>query len=101
MAENIKLAEFDLDLEKIIQEAQEYKELLDDLRKSKTEMRKAGEQSSKAFVANEARIRALNKEYRDRIRILSDSAQQQQKNIDVNERVTMALEREAVTIADL
>lgn len=101
MAQNIKVAEFDLDLKGILAEAQKYKEALDKIKKSQKELRKDGKESTTEYVANEARLKALNKEYRNRITVLGETAKGQQHLLSVQDRMTHALEQEAVTIAEL
>lgn len=101
MAEQIKLAEFSMDMEGVISEAEEYKETLDDLKEQRKQMKKDNETSSKAYVKLEASIKSVNKEYKDRLKVIQNSIDKTSNQTDRTKKLNTALEFQGTTIKEL
>src|SRR5690625_1203574 len=101
MAEQIKLAEFEMDMDGVIAEAEKYKRTLDELKQKRKEMKKSGETASKSYVQLEASIKATNKEYRDRLKIVQSSIEKADKQENRTKKLTAALDFQGTTIKEL
>lgn len=101
MAENIKLAEFDIDIDDVVKSAQELKKAIDDIKKAQAEARKEGRTSDAQYVENEASLKALRTEYNKHIKSLADSAKATADQANRTELLNAALNSEATTIEGL
>src|SRR5690625_6938520 len=101
MAEQIKLAEFEMDMDGVIAEAEKYKRTLDELKQKRKEMKKSGETASKSYVQLEASIKATNKEYRDRLKIVQSGIEKADKQENRTKKLTAALDFQGTTIKEL
>lgn len=101
MAENIRLASFDIDVDALLKSAQELKRSLDDLKKEQAELRKAGQTSSAQFVKNEADLKALNSEYGKHIKIMAENTQATADQAAREQLLNAAYESEGLTINEL
>lgn len=91
MAERIKIAELDLDIQKLIKAATDSKEALLKLRAEQAALKKAGQEASPQFVRNEAEIRRLTYSYRaqsEAIRVhVSEGGRLQDQQLAISEAV--------------
>ncbi|MDB9980507.1 hypothetical protein OAD61_00195 [bacterium] len=101
MAENIQLANFTFDVSAVVKNAQELKEALEKVKGEQAILKLQGEQTSAAFVENEAKLKALNGEYRRNQAILVAQNKGKLDQINRTERITTAIAKEAVTIDQL
>lgn len=101
MAENVKLASFDLDLDDVIKSAMELKKSIDEIKEAQKEARKEGKTATASYVENEASLKALNSEYRLHIKAMTDTIQSTADAANRQDILTTALNTEATTIAGL
>lgn len=99
--ENIKLAEFDIDIDDVVKSAQELKKAIDEIKKAQAEARKEGRTSDAQYVENEASLKALRTEYNKHIKSLADSAKATADQANRSEILNAALNAEATTIEGL
>ena len=65
MAEKIKIAELDIDVDAVLKSSSDYLKQINALKSAQKDLRAQGKQSSAQFVENDAKLRNLNKSYRD------------------------------------
>tara|TARA_R110002167_G_scaffold81296_2_gene222672 strand:+ start:7950 stop:10592 length:2643 start_codon:yes stop_codon:yes gene_type:complete len=65
MAEQIKIAELNIDVSKVVKSSQEYLKSINALKEAQKQLRASGQESSQQFVENDANLKNLNKSYRD------------------------------------
>ena len=65
MAENIPLAEFDIDVSAVIKNLTQLRQQIDALKEAQREAKKQGETNNDQYTANEAALKALTQEYRN------------------------------------
>ena len=94
MAEQIKIAELNIDTQKLKQSLVETKQEIDELTQSQREMKKQGDTSSETFIKQEAELKKLRKEYNSKIKVL-------QASTDVEERLGTAMNTSAKSIDGL
>ncbi len=95
MAENIKLAEFDIDVDAVVKSAATLRKEILRLKEESKEL------TDEAFVENEAALKALNSEYRKHIKVIQESIEDTAKQANREELLNAALNQEALTINDL
>lgn len=108
MAENIPLAEFDIDVSAVIKNLTQLRQQIDALKEAQREAKKQGETNNDQYTANEAALKALTQEYRNNQNSLNAVIQTRALNakstaeaIDREELLNHALNTEAVTISAL
>lgn len=101
MAERIQIADFDIDLTGVLQEAAKYRKELDLLKKELRDMKKSEDTTSEALVNQETKIKSLNNEYRKRLQVLQDSRDSNQQSISRTDQLTTALEQQSTSIREL
>ncbi len=101
MADNIKLAEFDIDIDDVVKSAQELKKAIDEIKKSQAQARKEGETSNATYIENEANLKTLRTEYNKHIKSLSDATKATADQANRTELLNAALNAEATTIEGL
>lgn len=99
--EKITLAEFDIDVDKLIRDTQSVKQRIDEIKAEMKEMTKANETSSEAFINNAVSLRELNKEYQNQIKVLAETASAKGKIVPLEQQLDEIMSREAKTINDL
>lgn len=99
MAENIKLAEFDIDIDAVVKSASELKKSIDEIKKAQQEARKENKADTTQYVENEANLKALNAEYRKHIKVLSDNITATADSANRTELLNAALNEEVVSIS--
>lgn len=107
MAENIKLAEFDIDVSAVLKDTQELKQAIDDLKLAQANLKLQGKENDAEFIANEARLKAINIEYNNNIKSLTElnsvrikGAVALSDDLARQELFTSALNTQAVSIAE-
>lgn len=101
MAENIKLAEFEIDIDDVVRSAQKLKEAIDEITESQKKARKENKTSDAQYIENEASLKALRTEYNKHIKSLADSAKATADQANRTELLNAALNSEATTIEGL
>ena len=101
MAENIPLANITFDVSAVVKNAQELKEALEKVKGEQAVLKLQGEQTSAAFVENEAKLKTLNGEYRRNQAILVAQNKTKLDQIDRGAKISAVLAKEAVTIDQL
>lgn len=99
MPENIKLAEFDIDIDAVVRSAAELKKVLDQLKKAQKENTLETDEQNEAYVQTEADIKALNKEYQQHIKAIQANTE---ATVDASNRqklMNITLQEEATSIA--
>lgn len=100
MAEKIVYASLDLDVKGLISSTQQVKKELQDLRREQTELKNKGQETSQAFIENEATIKVLSKAYQENVKALASNKQAMQDSTRESELLAIALEGEVRTIAE-
>lgn len=101
MAEKINLVEFDINVTKLIERAQDTKQRLDEIKQEMREMTKAGKGASEAYINNAVSLKTLNSEYAAQLKVLSDVNNATGKAIPLEQKLDSILQSEATTIAAL
>ena len=101
MAEEFEIGKLNLDYDKIIEDAVELKEKIDELREAQKKARKEGESSTEEYVKQDAELRSLSKEYNTLRNSMSEMNRSQKTGLDYSSRVNSALMTEATTIKQL
>lgn len=108
MAENIPLAEFDIDVSAVVKNLTQLRQQIDALKEAQREAKKQGDTNNDQYTANEAALKALTQEYRNNQNSLNAVIQTRALNakstaeaIDREELLNHALNTEAVTISSL
>lgn len=101
MAEKIKLADFDIDVDDLTQKAISVKQRIDEIKAEMKEMTKAGQTSSEAFINNAVSLKELNKEYNNQLKVLGEVASANGKVIPLEQELDTIMRRETKTINDL
>lgn len=108
MAENIPLAEFDIDVSAVVKNLTQLRQQIDALKEAQREAKKQGDTNNDQYTANEAALKALTQEYRNNqnslnavIQTRSLNAKSTAEAIDREELLNHALNTEAVTISSL
>lgn len=95
MAEDIKLASFDIDVDAVVKSAAELRKEIKRLKEEQEEL------SEEGMVQNEAALKALNSEYRKHIKVIQETIEDTAKQANREELLNAALNQEALTINDL
>src|SRR5699024_5512945 len=101
MAEKIKIAEFDIDVDQLIEATTEVKSRIDQLVQSQKILTQNGKTSSEQFVTNAANLRELRREYNSQIKVLGEVNSATGKNIPLEHEINEILNREIKSINDL
>lgn len=101
MAEKIKLADFDIDVDELLKRTQSVKQRIDEIKAEMKEMAKAGDTSSEAFINNAVSLKELNKEYNNQLKVLGEVASANGKVIPLEQQLDTIMRRETKTINDL
>jgi hypothetical protein len=75
MAEKITIAEIDININSLIKSTADVKKEIDKLKKEQTELTKAGESASEAFVQNASDLKVLTSAYNQNIKVLANQTQ--------------------------
>ena len=98
MAENIKLAEFNIDVDDVVKSASELKKAIDEIKEAQKQARAEGKADTIQYVENEAVLKSLNAEYRQHIKALSDNINATVDSTNRNELLNAVLNEEVVSI---
>lgn len=101
MAEKINIAEFNIDTDKLVSDAAEVKQRLDEIKQEMRDMTKAGKSSSEAFVNNAVSARALSREYTAQIKALDQLNNESAETIPLQQKIDVAMSSEAQTVEEL
>lgn len=101
MAEKINIAEFDIDVDALIKNAQDVKQRLDEIKTEMREMTKAGKTSSEAFINNAVSAKSLTSEYNAQLKVLQQVNSTTGKAIPIQQRIDAVLSRQETTIEGL
>lgn len=101
MAEKIKLADFDIDVDELLRQTQSVKQRIDEIKEEMKDMAKAGKTSSEAFINNAVSLKELNKEYNNQLKVLGEVASANGKVIPLEQQLDTIMQRETKTINDL
>lgn len=99
--QKITLAEFDIDVDKLIRDTQSVKQRIDEIKAEMKEMTKANNTSSEAFINNAVSLRELNKEYQNQLKVLAETASAKGKIVPLEQQLDEIMGREVRTINDL
>lgn len=100
MAENIKLAEFDIDIDAVIKSAAQLKQSIDAIKQAQKENTLETEEQNEAWVENDAKLKALNKEYQQHIKVINESITATSDAANRQELMNAVLSQEVTTIAE-
>lgn len=95
------IAEFGLDADGVLGQAQLLKRELDELIDTNKELKKSGDTSSQGYIENEARIKALRTEYNGYTRTLQRVEQATITNANATDLLDIAMNAERDTIEQL
>ena len=98
MAENIKLAEFNIDIDAVVKSASELKKSIDAIKEAQKQARKEGQADNEQYIENEAALKSLNAEYRQHIKALSDNINATAASANRTELLNAVLNEEVVSI---
>lgn len=101
MAENIKLAEFNIDIDAVVKSAAQLKKSIDEIKEAQKQARKDGEASTEQYIENEAALKTLNAEYNQHIKVLRNNIEATANAANREDLLNAALNQEALTINDL
>lgn len=101
MAEKIEIAEFSIDIEALTNAAAQTQKAIQEIRNEQKELVKDGKGADQAFVRNAVNLRGLQKDYNAQLKVLDQYINTSEKQISVQQRVDIALSREATTIEQL
>lgn len=101
MADNIKLAEFEIDVDDVVKSAVELKKAIDQIKDAQKQAQKEGDTLNEQYIANEASLKALRTEYNKHIKSLADTAKATADQASREELLNLALTQEATTIEGL
>jgi hypothetical protein len=96
----IIIAELDIDVKAMIASTSSVKKVIDDLKKSQSDLAKNGDTNSKAFVENAANLKVLNSEYTAGIKALADNTKATADQTNRTELLKLALDGEVTSIAE-
>ena len=99
--EKIPLAEFDFNVDDVVRGAAKIKEAIVALKEEQKKLIKSNQEGTTAFVKNEAELKSLNKEYRDHVKVLTDTSKEAQQAVTREDRLALVLDKEATTIQGL
>ena len=98
--EKVKLAEFDIDIDDVVKSAAELRKIIDQLKQSQKENARETEEQRKEYVENQASLKALNKEYNEHIKVLTNNIQATADAANREALLEAALSQEVRTIAE-
>lgn len=101
MAEKIEIAEFSIDIEALTNAAAQTQKAIQEIRNEQKELVKDGKGADQAFVRNAVNLRGLQKDYNAQLKVLDQYINTSEKQVSVQQRVDIALSREATTIEQL
>ena len=100
MAEKITIAEIDVNINSLIKSTADVKKEIDKLKKEQTELTKAGESASEAFVQNASDLKVLTSAYNQNIKVLA-SQTQATTDLTIREQLlAQAYDSEVTSIAE-
>lgn len=97
--EKVKLAEFDIDIDSVVKSAADLRKLIDQIKQEQKENTRETQEQNKAYVQNDAALKALNKEYNEHIKVLTSNIQATADAANREALLTAALSQEVTTIA--
>lgn len=98
--ENIKLAEFDIDIDAVVKSASQLKQSIDAIKKAQKENTLETDEQTEAYVENDAKLKALNAEYRQHIKVINQSITATADAANRQELMNTVLSQEVTTIAE-
>jgi len=100
MAEKIKIAELDLDINALIRSTSDVKKAIDDIKKQQKELAAQGETSSNQFVQNAADLKTLQSAYNSNLKAIQESTQATADQANRSQLLAIALNTEATSIKE-
>jgi hypothetical protein len=100
MAENIKLAEFDIDIDALVKSAADLRKVIDQIKQSQKENARETDAQTQEYVKNEANLKALNKEYNEHIKAMTANIQATVDATNRQDLLNVALDKEVTSIAE-
>lgn len=101
MAEKIKIAEFDIDVEQLTAAAAETAKALQIIKNEQKDLAKEGKNTDQAFIRNSVNLRGLQKDYNAQLKVLDSYMNATGKAIPIQQQIDAALRREANTVEEL
>lgn len=101
MSEQIELANFKFNVDEVVQNAQKLKEAIDKVKTEQTLLKLQGDQSSEAYVKTQAKLKALNAEYGQHIKVIQTSVNTTADTVNRSQLLGIALSQEATSIKDV
>ena len=98
MAQNIKLADFNINIDDVVKSATELKKSIDKIKEAQKQARKEGKADNEQYVENEAILKSLNSEYRQHIKALSDNIKATADSTNRTELLNAVLDQEVLSI---
>lgn len=100
MAENIRLADFDINIDAVVKSAAELKKSIDAIKQAQKENTRETDEQTEAYVENDAKLKALNKEYSEHIKVINQSITATSDAANRQELMNAVLDQEVTTIAE-
>lgn len=97
--ENIKLAEFDINVDAVVKSAAELKKSIDAIKQAQKENTLETDDQNEAYVQNEAALKSLNKEYQEHLKAINAAATATADAANRQELMNVVLSQEVTTIA--
>lgn len=99
-SERIKLFEADIDTDGIIKKSVELREQMVDLRQNQKFLKMTVGETNEEFIKNEARLKAVSKEYRLNQQQVSNLASSSNEFFGITEKLVGALDKEVLSISN-
>jgi hypothetical protein len=100
MAQKITIAQLDIDADALIKSASETKKQIQDLASVQSELKKSGEESTEAYVKNEAQLKALQATYREQQSVVQQLVTTNGTLLTSQEALDVAMNKEVKTVAE-
>lgn len=97
--ENIRLAEFDINVDAVVKSAAELKKSIDAIKQAQKENTLETDDQNEAYVQNEAALKSLNKEYSEHIKAINAATTATVDAANRQELMNVVLSQEVTTIA--
>lgn len=100
MAEQIKIAQLDIDTDALIASATKTREEIDKLRQANKELAKQGKKNTEEYTKNEIAVKKLSASYNKQKNVLTQLTDENNKTISTEKAMNQALSRNIKTIDD-
>ncbi len=101
MAEIIEIAKLELNMGSLLQETAELKKNIDTLKKSMAELSKSDEDTTAQQVLLTAKLKELNSEYSQNVKVLGQLDTANAKTVNSNDAISKSIEKENKSINEL